>query len=46
MSDRTKVKIAYAEAIAQTMWIKGLISTKERDAIAKKSREKLRGGNC
>ena len=33
MRDRTKVKIAYAEAIAQAMWIKGLITPKERDSF-------------
>ena len=46
MSDRTKVKIAFAEAIMQTLWIKGLINAKERDQIAKKTGEKLRKSNC
>ena len=36
MSDRTKAKVAFAEAIMQTLWIKGLITAKERDQIAKK----------
>lgn len=46
MSDRTKIKVAFAEAIAQTMWVKGLITAKERDSISKKACEKLRKGNC
>ena len=46
MSDRTKVKVAFAEAIMQTLWIKGMITTKERDQITKKTGEKLRKSNC
>ena len=46
MSDKSKVKIAFAEAIMQTLWIKGLITAKERDQIAKKTGEKLRKSNC
>lgn len=46
MSDRTKAKVAFAEAIMQTLWIKGLITAKERDQIAKKSGEKLQKSNC
>lgn len=46
MSDRTKVKIAFAEAIMQTLWVKGLITAKERDQIVKKTDEKLQQSNC
>jgi hypothetical protein len=46
MSDRTKVKIAFAEAIMQTLWVKGLITAKERDQIVKKTGEKLQQSNC
>lgn len=46
MSDRTKVKVAFAEAILQTMWVKGLITAKERDQITKKTGEKIRKNNC
>jgi len=46
MSDRTKAKVAFAEAITQALWIKGLITAKERDQIAKKTGEKLRKSNC
>lgn len=46
MSDRTKAKIAFAEAVLQALWIKGLITAKERDQIAKKTGEKLQNSNC
>jgi len=46
MSDRTKAKVAFAEAIMQTLWIKGLITAKERDQIVKKTSDKLRKSNC
>jgi len=46
MSDRTKAKVAFAEAVMQTLWVKGLITTKERDQIAKKISEKLQKSNC
>lgn len=46
MSDRTKAKVAFAEAIMQTLWIKGLITAKERDQIVKKIGEKLQKSNC
>ncbi|MBR4870106.1 MAG: hypothetical protein IKU12_04935 [Oscillospiraceae bacterium] len=46
MSDRTKAKVAFAEAVLQTLWIKGMITAKERDQIAQKTGEKLRKSNC
>lgn len=46
MSDRTKVKIAFAEAITLTLWIRGLITAKERDQIARKAGEKLHRDKC
>lgn len=46
MSDKSNVKIAFAEAITQALWIKGLITAKERDQIAKKTGDKLRKCNC
>ena len=33
MDDRTKLRIAMAEAIMQAMWVKGLITVEERDLI-------------
>lgn len=44
--EKTKAKIALAEAIAQALWIKGLISIEERDRINKQSREVLQGAKC
>lgn len=41
MDDKTKVKIAFAEAITQTMWIKGLITTEQRDQINENNKKKL-----
>lgn len=46
MSEKTKAKVALAEAIAQTMWIKGLITREERDRINAHSRKKLQSANC
>ncbi len=46
MSDRTKTKIAFAEAITQTLWVRGLITAQERDRIARNAGEKLRRGKC
>lgn len=46
MSDRTKAKVAFAEAIMQALWIKGLITAQERDQMTKKTSEKLRKSNC
>lgn len=44
--EKTKAKIALAEAIAQALWIKGLISIQERDKINEHSREILQGAKC
>ena len=41
MSDRTKVKIALAEAIT-TLWVKGLITQKQREKINNISQKALR----
>ena len=46
MSDKTKVKIALAEAITQQLWVKGLISQRQRDMINKNSKKKLSETNC
>lgn len=46
MSDKTRTRIAFAEAIVQMLWIKGLITTKERDQIAHKTGEKLHCSKC
>lgn len=42
MSDRTKVKIALAEAITTQLWVKGLITQKQREKINNSSQTALR----
>lgn len=44
--EKKKAKVALAEAIAQALWIKGLISIEERDKINQHSREILQGAKC
>ena len=46
MSDKTKVKIALAEAITKQLWVKGLITQKQRDEIDINSRKVLAKPNC
>ena len=46
MENRNKVKKAFAEAVIQAMWVKGLITQKEREKIAQKPGEKLLKINC
>lgn len=43
---KNKAKEAFAAAIVQTLWLKGMITTKERDRIQQKTQEKLTRGNC
>ena len=44
MSDKTKVKVAFAEAILQQLWVEGLISQQERDNIARRAAEDVANG--
>lgn len=46
MSDKEKVKIALAEAITMQLWVKGLITRKQREMIDKNCRETIAKGNC
>jgi len=46
MSDKTKVKIALAEAITKQLWVKGLITQKQREQIDKNSQMILSKPNC
>ncbi len=46
MRNRTEKRIAFAEAVTQTLWIRGLITVKERDQIAKEAGDRLRRGKC
>lgn len=41
MSDRTKVKIALAEAITTQLWVKGLITQKQREKSITSARKPL-----
>ena len=46
MSDKQKVKIALAQAITKQLWVKGLITQKQRDRIDKNSRKTLAKADC
>ena len=46
MSDKMKVKIAFASAIVRQMWIAGLITKAELEKMEEKSRQALLQGNC
>ena len=46
MSEKTKVKIAYADAIIMAMWTKGLITLEERRKITEKAAQRLQAVNC
>ena len=46
MSDKQKVKIALAEAITKQLWVKGLITQKQREIIDKNSKKVLSKPEC
>ena len=46
MSENTKVKIAFAEAILQQLWVEGLISQQERERIARRAAEDVKNSEC
>ncbi len=46
MSDKQKVKIALAEAITKQLWVKGLITQKQRETIDKNSKKVLSKPEC
>ncbi len=46
MSDKTKVKIALAEAITKQLWVKGLITQQQREKIDKNSQKTLAKADC
>ena len=46
MSEKTKVKIAFAEAILQQLWVEGLIRQQERERIARRTAEGVKNGEC
>lgn len=46
MRDKTKVKIAFAEAIIKQLWVKGLITQEQRDSINRNSQKTLEKADC
>ena len=46
MDTKENVMLALADAITQAMWIKGLITLKERDRIKQQCHESLSRSNC
>ena len=46
MSDKTKAKVALADAIIMAMWTKGLITLEERRKITEKAAQRLQAVNC
>lgn len=46
MSEKSKVKIAFAEAILQQLWVEGLVSQQERERIALRTAEGIKNGEC
>jgi len=46
MSDKTKAKIALADAIIMAMWTKGLITLEERRRISEMTAATLQAANC
>jgi hypothetical protein len=43
VKDKTKVRIAFAQAVIQTLWMKGLITKAEYDKMNKNCRSSLEG---
>lgn len=46
MSDKQKVKIALAQAITTQLWVKGLITQKQRETIDENSKRVLSKPEC
>ena len=46
MSEKTKVKKAFAEAILQQLWVEGLITMQERERITQRATESIANGKC
>lgn len=45
MSDKTKVKVAFASALVRQLWIAGLITKEEQNAMAERSKQELLKSN-
>lgn len=46
MKDKTKVKIAFAEAVTQMLWLKGMLTLQERDQMNQNAAARLQNGKC
>lgn len=46
MENRDKIRKAFADALIQTLWVKGLVTDKDREKIAQKTGEKLLKIDC
>ncbi len=45
MTDKTKVKVAFASALVRQLWITGLITKEEQNAMEEKSKQELMKAN-
>ena len=45
MSDKTKVKLEFASALVRQLWIAGLITKAEQNAMAERSKQELLKAN-
>ena len=45
MSDKTKVKVEFASALVRQLWIAGLITKAEQNAMAERSKQELLKAN-
>ena len=45
MSDKTKVKVEFASALMRQLWIAGLITKAEQNAMAERSKQELLKAN-
>lgn len=46
MSDKTKVKVAFASALVRQLWIEGIITKAEQNAMEERSKQELLKANC
>ena len=45
MSDKTKVKVEFASALVRQLWIAGLITKADQNAMAERSKQELLKAN-
>jgi len=46
MERNISIRIAFADAMINTLWLNGLITKEQRDQMSKISDKKLREANC